>query len=86
MTWKRGNTLSRLDRIYVRLNNYRQINIETDWTFCDSDHALVHAKFIGNANKIQGPKICRLDPRVVLETESLQILREQLGTARNPQR
>jgi len=78
MTWKRGNTLSRLDRIYVRLNNYRQINIETDWTFCDSDHALVHAKFIGNANKIQGPKICRLDPRVVLETESLQILRDYI--------
>jgi len=78
MTWKRGGTLSRLDRIFVRLRNFMQVSMNTDWTFCDSDHALVCAIFRGMGAGAKGPKICRLDPQVVLQPESLNTLKNYL--------
>ncbi len=78
MTWKRGKVMSWLDRIYTRIANYNQQGIDTDWTFCDSDHALVRATFIEINSKKNGTKVCRLDPRVVIQTESLNHLRNYL--------
>jgi hypothetical protein len=91
MTWKRGNTMSRLDRIYTRLRNFKQSNIKTNWTFCETDHVLVHATLNPMNKRVTGPKICRLDPQVVLNPDSLNILRaylvsqlETLDAAANP--
>jgi hypothetical protein len=79
MTWKRGAVMSRLDRIYYRLNNFRCTSVTTDWTFCDSDHAAVYATLVkGNPKKRRGPKICRLDTQVVANSETLHELREYL--------
>jgi len=84
MTWKKGGAMSRLDRIYTRLAGLRQINIDTDWTLCDSDHAVVCATFETRTEKQLGGKIIRLDPQVVLEKDCLaelrQYLTEQLAT------
>ncbi len=84
MTWKKGVAMSRLDRIFTRLIELRQTDISTNWTFCDSDHALVHARFEILTNRQKGAKICRLDPQVVQDRESLlelrQYLEEQLAT------
>jgi exonuclease III len=84
MTWKRGNVMSCLDRIYTRLSNYRQVDIDTDWTFCNSDHAMVRATFKGLGRKPRGVRPCRLDPKVVMDMDSLAQLRayliEQLNT------
>jgi hypothetical protein len=40
-TWKRGKIMSRLDRVYTRLSNYKLVGIRADWTFTTSDHAAV---------------------------------------------
>jgi hypothetical protein len=78
MSWRRGATMSRLDRIYTRLDNLQQIDMTTDWTFCDSDHALVQAIFISHDNKPKGPKVRNLDPRVVTDPDKLLQLRQYL--------
>ena len=87
MTWKRNNVMSCLDRIFTRLINYKQISITTDWTLCESDHALVHATYVSKDNRIKGTKVCKLKLNVVRDSENLVQLRtylsEQLGTLDN---
>jgi hypothetical protein len=70
--------MSRLDRIYTNLNNFKQIDISVSWTVCDSDHALVRATFVSQDNKPIRPKIRNLDPQVVMDPNNLIILREYL--------
>jgi exonuclease III len=88
MTWKKGNSMSKLDRIFSRLHGYRLHSITTDWTLCDTDHAAVIAKFECNRRLKRGVKPCRLSSEVVNNQESLselsQYLREQLQTL-NPE-
>jgi hypothetical protein len=79
MTWKRGNVMSHLDRIYARFNAFRLISVTTDWTLCDSDHAMVQADFLSHNKRQKGPRICRLNPNVVLDNESLLQLRGYLS-------
>ncbi len=87
MTWKRGNVMSRLDRIYAKLQNLKLASVITDWTMCDSDHAMVMATYISQNRKQNGPRICRLDPKVVFDNDSLfqlrQYLSEQLASLSN---
>jgi len=78
MTWRRNNAMSCLDRIFTRLRNYKQTGITTNWALCDSDHVLVHAMYISGAKELKGPKLCRLDPSVVLDNNNLAILRNYL--------
>ncbi len=84
MTWRKGGAMSKLDRIYTRFAELKQTDISTNWTFCDSDHALLHANFAITTNRQKGVKICHLDPQVVQDKESLlelrQYLEEQLTT------
>ncbi len=40
-TWSRGQVMSKLDRIFFRINNYRLKSNVTDWTVTSSDHAAV---------------------------------------------
>jgi hypothetical protein len=91
MTWRRGATMSRLDRIYARLNSFRLINVRTNWTFSDSDHALVQATFVSLNKKLNGPRVKNLNPQVVLDPDKLMQLRqylveqlEQMGHNANP--
>jgi exonuclease III len=84
MTWRRGTSMSRLDRIYSKISGYRLKEIKIDWTLCESDHAAVIATFnplMSNKCKI---KPCRLNSRVLQNNESLSelknYLREQLLT------
>jgi hypothetical protein len=79
MTWKKGISMSRLDRVYSRVAGYRQIDIKTDWTFCDSDHAAVITIFSNNSTNEVGMRPCRLNPQVVLDNETLQELRSYLN-------
>ncbi len=86
MTWKRGATMSRLDRIFTRLNCLQLLGIATNWTTCDSDHALVTATFSLKINKLKRPRVTNLNPMVVTDHDKLAILRqyliEQLATMR----
>ncbi len=74
MTWKKGNSMSKLDRIYTRLNNYTLTSITTEWTICDSDHAAVVATFRNNQRYKKGIKPCRLQNAVVNNAETLNEL------------
>ncbi len=79
MTWKRGSVMSRLDRIYLKLTNFKCVDVTTDWTFSDPDHAAVIATLVcGHKNKLKGPRICRLDAQVVANWETLNELRQYL--------
>ncbi len=78
MTWKRCNVMSRLDRIYTRLRRFRQVSIGTNWSFSDSDHAMVRATFESCEKRPSGPRICKLNPRVVLDPDKLTQLRTYL--------
>ncbi len=78
MTWRRGGAWSRLDRIFIRLYGFKCENTETDWTMCDSDHAAVITTVKAEYKKMKGPKICRLDPAVVTNPETLSKLRQYL--------
>jgi hypothetical protein len=71
MTWKRGGAMSKLDRIYARLCNYKLLSTATDWTMCESDHAMVKVTYVSSRSNTSGPKICRLNPGVVLNNDSL---------------
>jgi hypothetical protein len=42
-TWRRGQVMSKLDRIFYRLNNYSLYSNAVDWTITSSDHAAVIA-------------------------------------------
>jgi hypothetical protein len=88
MTWKKGNSMSKLDRIYTRLNRTTLKSITTDWTICDSDHAAVVAIFEDNRRLKKGIKPCRLHSEVVTNPDTLaelsNYLREQLQTL-NPE-
>jgi hypothetical protein len=78
MTWRRGNVMSRLDRIFLKLNGFKRLNITSDWTLSDSDHAAVILNLGNNLNKTRVPKICKLDPQVVTNPEALTELRQYL--------
>jgi hypothetical protein len=87
MTWKRNNVMSSLDRVFTRLIKYKKISITTDWTLCESDHALVHATYVSKDNRIKGTEVCKLNLNVVRDSENLVQLRtylsEQLETLDN---
>jgi len=84
MTWRRGNSMSKLDRIYVNLTDYILADINTDWTLCESDHAAVLTRFRKIDRRVRGPKPCRLNNDVITNKDSLAELRsyicEQLQT------
>jgi exonuclease III len=85
MTWRRANSMSRLDRIYVKISNCYVAETYTDWMFCDTDHAAVITKIksFDQGTKL-GPKPCRLNNDIVLNSDTLAelkcYLREQLST------
>ncbi len=43
-TWRRGQIMSKLDRILYRVHQYGVVNHNIDWTFTTSDHAAVITK------------------------------------------
>jgi hypothetical protein len=86
-TWRKGKIMSKLDRIYVRLTDYALEEIETNWTFSQSDHAGVIVSVAHqNATRHKNDHV-KLDNAVVLNPETLAELKEylklQLETAQN---
>ncbi len=84
MTWKKGNSMSKLDRIYTRLNRYTLTSVTTDWTIIDSDHTAVVATFNSEIRHKKGIRPYRLHSVVVNNPDTLNelctYLREQLQT------
>jgi len=77
-TWGRGETQSRLDRIYTRLPQYYNKKLDINWTLTKSDHAAVILT-LENRNKIKTKnEHIKLDNTIVTNAELLQELRQYL--------
>jgi hypothetical protein len=77
-TWRKGKTMSKLDRIYTRLSNYSINNLEIDWTFTTSDHAAVITEFVHNTKTKHKSAHVKLDNDIVKNVELLNELRQYL--------
>jgi len=89
-TWKRGDrgdTMSRLDRVFSRLTGFKHKAITTDWTFTTTDHAAVTVEYVAINKKVYRNEHIKLDDAVVKNASTLQELRtylyEQLTYAGN---
>ena len=61
MTWRHGKKMSRLDRIQWSSDlNFKIKNIETDWSYTQSDHCAIIVK-VGETSKRKFDKIVRTD-------------------------
>jgi hypothetical protein len=78
MTWNRGDSFTRLDRLFYKINGLRHLSTEVDWGLSDSDHAAVKVNFGPLLNRKKGVKICRLNPKVVQDPDMLLQLRSHL--------
>ena len=82
MTWKHGDKMSKIDRIWYTpgliMDN---IELTTDWTYIDSDHAAVILKFV-NSNRIKRERVTRIDTRfmnnVLLKHKFLCTIRDRM--------
>jgi hypothetical protein len=86
-TWRRGATLSRLDRVLVRLPSYRVKTVRTNWTIVKSDHAAVTVELEHQVSVKQCNEHVKLCNSIVTHPQSLAELREyvqeQMVTAVN---
>jgi exonuclease III len=84
-TWRRGKIMSRLDRIYTRLEGYQQSSITVDWTYTTTDHAAVVATFKVKVRTKKRNAHIKLDDDIVKNPDTLQELKtyliEQLNEA-----
>jgi len=65
-TWYRGDCMSRLDMIFVSAGLCNSLtNSRLDWTFDDSDHALVESTFELHAPLSRGPGLMRINADVL---------------------
>ena len=77
-TWGRGETRSRLDRIFTRLPLYKHKNLDISWTLAKSDHAAVILT-LEHKHKIRmRNEHVKLDNSIVTNTEHLHELKQYL--------
>jgi len=78
-TWKRLSCMSRLDMIFVTdsiINNITSASL--DWSFDDSDHALLSASFRIPVVFGRGPGLLRLNTDYLDDPLTLQTIKEEL--------
>ena len=91
MTWKHGNKMSRIDRIQASKEIMDNYEVETDWTYTESDHCAVIVKMKQRQFR-KRDNIVRIDTRfmsnVILKEKflrELQLRMSQLNeTKMNP--
>jgi len=75
-TWRKGKTMSKLDRIYTRLSNYVMCELNTDWTLTSTDHAAVITTFKHNIKERHKSSHIKLDNEILKNPEMLLELRQ----------
>jgi len=84
-TWRRGQIMSKLDRIFYRFDSYILRSNTVDWTVTTSDHAAVIAIFEHNAQPKHRNEHVKLDNEIIKNPLFLNEIRdyivEQLGSA-----
>ncbi len=65
-TWSRGNCMSRLDMIFVTSGLARGLKIsELNWSFDNSDHALLKSNFEYKTGIMKGPGLIRINAEIL---------------------
>ena len=78
-TWSRGDCMSRLDMIFVTgALGDKLIDTKVDWTFDDSDHAMVEARFKVTDQFPRGPGLFKVDADILDHEESLAQIKTEL--------
>jgi hypothetical protein len=84
-TWRKGKSMSRLDRIYTRVPSYEMKSLKVKWTLTTSDHAGLVLTLAHKQHTHQRNEHVKLDNTVVQNKELLAELTsyvtEQLQTA-----
>jgi hypothetical protein len=79
-TWRKGHKMSKLDRVYTRLEGYEIRDTSTNWSYTQSDHACVLVKLEHRHQKYHRNEHVKLDDKVVTDKDTLLVLREYLIT------
>ena len=77
-TWRRGRKMSKLDRVYTRLEGYELKDTSTNWSYTQSDHACVKVTLVHREHKFHRNEHIKLDDKVVTDKDNLLVLREYL--------
>jgi hypothetical protein len=77
-TWRKGKVMSKLDRIFHRLDQYEITDTKTCWTFTTSDHAAVVTTFKHKIRPRCRHQHIKLDNSVVLDANTLSELKQYL--------
>ena len=75
-TWQKGQTMSKLDRIFYRIGNFKLKSNTVDWTLAKTDHAAVIAKFEHTQNVIHKSTQVKLDNDILKDIAKLNELKE----------
>jgi len=83
-TWNRGICYSRLDMIYAsELLDHKIVDAKIDWSFDNSDHAMLEITYLIPNLRKKGPGLPRVDPSILerdhLKTEVMTRLTEQIN-------
>jgi len=75
-TWQKGQKMSKLDRIFYRITNFKLKTNRVDWTLAKTDHAAVIAKFEHTQNVIHKSTHVKLDNDILKDNVKLNELKE----------
>ncbi len=79
-TWKRGNCMSRLDMIFTSKEISKNIvNSTLDWSFDDSDHAMVGANFLIPTTFDRGPGLIKVNVDILDDDTILEEVKSELS-------
>jgi hypothetical protein len=82
-TWQKGQTMSKLDRIFYRINNFKLKSNKVDWTLAKTDHTAVVAKFEHEQNVTHKSSHVKLDNDILKDTAKLNELKEYVSNQLN---
>jgi len=84
-TWRKGRSMSRLDRIYTRAPDFKMTKLNINWALTASDHAGLVLTLEHRHRSVHKNEHVKLDNRVVHNKETLaeliEYVTEQLSTA-----
>jgi len=75
-TWQKGEKMSKLDRIFYRITNFKLKSNKVDWTLAKTDHAAVVASFEHTHNVIHKSTHVKLDNDILKDIGKLNELKE----------
>jgi len=75
-TWQKGQKMSKLDRIFYRITNFKLKSNKVDWTLAKTDHAAVVARFEHAHNVIHKSTHVKLDNDILKDIGKLNELKE----------